>query len=83
MENFHGINWRTMQCPSKRRAFEHTSNTISRMESRVVKIFDAEYKKDDLKDAVPSHFDVSQVSILYSLLTKYDAIFEGKLGTMP
>jgi hypothetical protein len=44
---------------------------------------DAEYKKSDPKDAVPSHLDVSQCSALYSLLTKYEAIFEGKLGTMP
>jgi hypothetical protein len=56
---------------------------VSAVESRVVKILDAEYKKSDLKDAVPSHLDVSQGNALYSLLTKYEAIFEGKLGTMP
>jgi hypothetical protein len=53
------------------------------MESRVIKILDAEYKKGDLGDAIPSHLDSSQSSTLHSLLTKYEVIFEGKLGTMP
>jgi hypothetical protein len=56
---------------------------VSAVESRVVKSLDPEYKKSDLKDSVPSHLDVSQCSALYSLLTKYEAIFEGKLVTMP
>jgi hypothetical protein len=69
--------------PQSRELFEHSTSAVSAVESRVVKILDAEYKKSDLKDAVPSHLNVSQCSALYSLLTKYEAIFEGKLGTMP
>ena len=66
-----------------RELYEHSSSAVSAVESRVVKILDAEYKKSDLNDAIPSHLDVSQSSTLYSLLIKYEAIFEGKLGTMP
>jgi hypothetical protein len=74
-----------LQCNSlqSRELFDHSSSAVSAVESRVVRILDAEYKKSDLKDAVPSHLDVSQVSALYSLFTKYEAIFEGKLGNMP
>jgi hypothetical protein len=62
---------------------EHSSSAVSAMESRVVTILDAQYKKVDLRDAVPSHLEESQSNTLHSLLTKYDGIFEGKLCTMP
>jgi hypothetical protein len=71
-----------MKCPSKQRAVENSSSAVSAVESKVVKFLDAEYKKSDLKDAVPSHLDLSQGSTLYFLLTKYEAILEGKFGTM-
>jgi hypothetical protein len=74
-----------LQCNAlqSRELFEHSSSAVSSMESRVVKILDSKYKKNDLYDAVPSHLDVSQGIALYSLLAKYEAIFEGKLVTMP
>jgi hypothetical protein len=72
-----------MQCSSNQELHEPSSTALSAMASMVVKILDAEYKKFDLKDAVPSHLDESQSNILHSLLTKYDGTFEGKLGTMP
>jgi hypothetical protein len=40
-------------------------------------------RKFDIKDPILSHLDVFQGSTLYSLFNKYEAIFEGKLGTMP
>jgi hypothetical protein len=49
---------------------------------QVVQSVDAGYKKVT-KDSIPSHLDPLQGSILHSLLLKYEAIFEGTLGTMP
>jgi hypothetical protein len=42
---------------------EHSSNTVSAVESRMVNILDAGYRKIDLQDAVPTNLDKLQGSI--------------------
>ena len=69
--------------PQSEELYENTSSAVSAVESRVVKILDAGYKKSDLHETVPNHLDDHQSNFLYNLLTKYEALFEGKLGTMP
>jgi hypothetical protein len=63
--------------------YAHSSSAVTAVEELMVKILDAGYKKSDLEDSIPSHLDPLQGSILHSLLLKYEAIFEGTLGTMP
>jgi hypothetical protein len=58
---------------------EDSSRALSTFQSRMMKIVDG----NDLDDAVPIHSDAYQGNVLYHLLTKYEALFEGKLGTMP
>jgi hypothetical protein len=43
-----------------RELFEYSTSAVSAVESKVVKILDAEYKKGDLKDAFPSHFGLRE-----------------------
>jgi hypothetical protein len=55
---------------------EHSSSTVSAVESRMVTILDAGYKKIDLQDAVPTHLDKLQSSILQKLQTKYQTFLK-------
>jgi hypothetical protein len=64
-------------------SFEQTGSAVTSVESRVVRIFDAEYKKNDLQNSIPSHLESSQSATLKSLLSKYEDLFLGKLRTMP
>lgn len=62
--------------------YEHSSSSVSVVESRISKMLDAAYKKSDLNNVVSSHLDAYQGNVLYNLLIKYEALFEGKLGAM-
>jgi hypothetical protein len=57
--------------PKSDELFEHSSSSVSAVESRIVKILDAGYKKSDLNDVVPSHLDAYQGNVLYNLMKPY------------
>jgi hypothetical protein len=54
--------------PKSDELYEHLSSSVSAVESRIVKILDAGYKKSDLNDVVPSHLDAYQGNVLYNLI---------------
>jgi hypothetical protein len=63
-------------------SYKQTGSAVTSVESRVVRILDAEYKRFDLQNSIPSHLNSSQSATLMSLLSKYEDLFSGKLGTM-
>ena len=50
---------------------------------RMKRILDAKYSKSDLKTIVDSsnHIDTQERNNLYTLLKKYESLFDGNLGT--
>ena len=59
-------------------------NTPFRSETNIMKrILDAKYTKSDLKTIVEisTHLDTQERNQLYTLLKKYESLFDGNLGT--
>ena len=64
-------------------ALSHHNAPFKSETKRMKRILDAKYSKTDIKTIAESsnHLDPQEINELYTLLNKYECLFDGNLGT--